>query len=85
MDVVQILHDTYYDDDYEFSYKDGFNIAAAFTAYDNEEERTLDPSYGELVFEVTEWGNYPNGTYFYNERRIETHECTRTELGLDQD
>ena len=48
MDIVQILHDTYYDYDYEFSYKNGFNIAAAFTSYDNEEERILDPSYGEL-------------------------------------
>jgi hypothetical protein len=47
----------FYTPDFKFSHdKDGFNIAAGFTAYDGSPEPILDPSYGELVFNHYRWG-----------------------------
>ena len=48
VNIVQVLHSNYHSEKFEFGYEDGFNIAFAFTKFDNEVERILDPSYGEL-------------------------------------
>ena len=49
----------------------GFNVAAAFTAYDNESENILDPSYGELVFNHYWWGS-EGGSFESGRRRVES-------------
>ena len=50
--------------DYIFSHDLGFNLAIAFTDFDNNLEPILDKSYGQLVFNAYEWGNDDHGKYF---------------------
>ena len=78
---TQELHFT---DDDKFSYQDGFNIAAALTAYDNNEEWVLDPKYGDLVIKVFTWGE-ENGETFSRREALNNHNCTRENLGLEGD
>lgn len=66
-----------------FDASKGLNVAIAFTAFDNEQENILDPSYGELVFREYKWGATDDGEYFISYDKIETHTCTRDELGLE--
>ena len=40
----------YIDETQVFDNSQGINLAIAFTAFDNEEEPTLDKSIGEIVF-----------------------------------
>lgn len=46
-----------------FDYSQGFNIAVAFTAFDNDQEWILDPAYGDLIVNVEEWGRDNNDNY----------------------
>ena len=55
----------------------------AFTAYDDVEEPILDPSYGKIVFNSYSWGQ--TDETLAGRTRIESHACTRKELGLDDD
>ena len=53
----------------------------AFTAYDSVTEPILDPSYGKIVFNSFSWGF---GSEIKSQRHsIQTHRCSREELGLD--
>ena len=56
VDIASATYDSYFDDEYVFSSKDGLNFAMAFTAYDDVEEMILDPSYGKIVFNSYSWG-----------------------------
>ena len=56
VDMLSAVLDYYYDEDFTFNYNNGFNIAVAFTAYDDETEWILDDSYGEIVFNAFSWG-----------------------------
>lgn len=75
---------TFTDDDI-FSYKNGLNVAMAFTAYDTEKSYILDETYGELIFNSYAWGPNPDGTYFTARTPLKSHVCQRDELNLDQD
>ena len=46
----------FYDSDYQFDFDAGLNFAVAFTAYDNETEDILHPSYGNITFVKWSWG-----------------------------
>ena len=83
--LVQIMHDSHHSAELEFGYENGLNIAAAFSAYDNQRERILDPSYGELVFMASDWRLEADGTTTLNRKILESHPCTRAELGLEED
>ena len=61
----------------------GMNFAIAFTAYDNERESILDPSYGRLIFNHYSWGPDQNGTYKSIRKEIPSHTCSTEELGLE--
>ena len=61
----------------------GLNFAAAFTAFDNELEYSLDPSYGTLNFVVNEWGAYQDGSFFSKVEEIPSHICSKDELGIE--
>jgi len=63
----------------------GLNFAIGFTAYNNEREWMLPPEYGELVFNSLSWGSHPNGTFYLERKRLQTHPCTKEELGLSED
>ena len=60
----------------------GFAIAIGLI---NEEidEPLLDPSFGEIVVFTNTWGYSDDGEYFYDEKYLELHLCTRQELGLE--
>ena len=71
----------FFNETFEFKSEMGFNIAAMFTAYDDNPEPVLDPTYGELIFRYEKWGSYPNDTSYYEEEYLDTHYCTDEELG----
>ena len=50
IDVLSTTLDSFYDEHYVFSYQNGFNIAVAFTGFNNVAEMELDPSYGKFRF-----------------------------------
>ena len=52
------------------------------TAYDDNPEPILDPTFGELIIRYESWGNNPDGTFYYDEIDLDTHYCTEEELGL---
>ena len=90
VDVLSTVNDNYFTPDtpgYIIDYKtNGFNIAAAFTAYDSETEEILDPTYGELVFKHYYWGVQEDGNYKAGRKKIASmHKCTPKELGLGDD
>ena len=68
-----------------FSFENGFNFAIGFTAFDNEEEEILDPSYGELIVQTREWGVKPDGSFIREFNQLDTHLCSEEELGLSED
>ena len=61
----------------------GLNFAVAFTAYDNEREEILHPSYGSLTFTTYEWGEDEKGEPFVKFENIPSHTCSKEELGLE--
>ena len=75
----------YYDENFEFHSKDGFNIAAMFTAYDDDPEPILDPTYGELLIRYTRWGENADGTFYDETDDLPTHYCSPEDLGLNPD
>ena len=82
VNVLSTISDLFYDDDYVFGYKNGLNIAVAFTSYDTETEWILDETYGTLQFNHFSWGP-KNGTYISERERLNQHNCSRQELGLE--
>ena len=56
IDILATKLDYYYDESFVFDYSMGFNIAVAFTGYNNVKEYEIDKSIGEVVFEEYAWG-----------------------------
>ena len=46
VNILSTIKDLHYNEDFIFDSSNGLNIAVAFTAYDDEKEWILDPSYG---------------------------------------
>ena len=63
VDILSTTNDLFYSDEDIFSYKNGLNVAVAFTAYDSEDSWILDETYGELIFNSYSWGPKKDGTY----------------------
>lgn len=84
VDVLSTVNDRFFTPDDQITYSDnGFNIAAAFTAYDSDTEYILDATYGELVFKHYFWGLQPDGVYRAGRERIKSfRNCTKDELGV---
>ena len=55
------------------------------TAYDEDPEISLDPTYGSIVFSHWGWGPQNDGKFAYKRKPIESHSCSRVELGLDRE
>lgn len=84
IEIITAKQVGYFDEDYVFSFEQGLNFAIAFTAYDQETEDILDPSYGKLMFARYEWGERADTGELYSEiSEIPSHTCTRQELGID--
>ena len=77
VDILSTVNRLFFDDDERFTFNDGFNIAVAFTAFDNEEEWILDKKYGTLVFMDYGWGqNDDDGKFYVHRKPLETKRCT---------
>ena len=61
VDTLSTIDDNKFTPDDVFGYEDGFSIAIALTAYDNNPMPILDPTYGEIVFTHTVWGQTDDG------------------------
>lgn len=86
VDILTTTQTMHYQDDANFTSANGLNFAIAFTAYDSESEWILDPTYGELVVNSYAWGPDSNSdSTFLEEKPIETHICSKEELGLSPD
>ena len=83
IDILQTMIEGYYPEEYVFTWDSGFNLAVAFTAYDNERENILDPSIGDFNFYATSWGADENGEFFLTDEKLNTHPCSKEELGLE--
>ena len=64
IDIMTSTQSRQFPDDYIFNFDMGLNFAIGFTAYDNETENILHPSYGNLKFTTYEWGEDENGDSF---------------------
>ena len=84
-DIISFTQKKFFSYDYTFDNSQGLNIAIAFTAYDEETEDILDPSYGKIEFVRNRWGMDENGEIYNLFEHIETHMCTKEELGLTDD
>ena len=85
MNIRQFTKKHHFPDDHRFSYENGFNIAVAFTGFDDIQEWDLDPSVGELQFRASEWGNNPDGSFYWDHKVLKSHKCSDEELGLAPD
>ena len=84
VNVLATIKDLHFDDNEEFDYyKNSFNVAVAFTGYDNSYEWSLDARYGQLVVNAFEWGYDEDGDPFTERKPLKTHKCTREELHLE--
>ena len=54
--VMTSTQDSFFDLDYKFGFEQGFNVAVAFTAFDDEKENILRPDIGRLVYRQYTWG-----------------------------
>ena len=85
IDLILTKQEYHFSDTDVISAEQGLNIAVGFTAFDNEQEWILTPEYGELVFNALSWGSHPNGTFYLERERLDSHICHKEELGLSDD
>jgi len=85
VNVLSTINDMYFTPDDQFTYDMGFNIAAGFTAYDSNPEPILDPTIGEVIFNHFKWGGDDAEGFGSGRLRIPSHNCSREELGIDED
>lgn len=84
VDILSTVFPNKFTPDDTFSYQNGLNIAVALTAYDNDPNPILDPTYGEIVFHHSNWGPSDNEAIQLGQNRFESHMCTKAELGLEE-
>ena len=85
IDVLATKLDYFYDDSFVFDHSMSFNVAVAYTGWNNVREYEIDKSIGEVVFLEFAWGNYEDGTFWSHRNEIPSHVCTKEELGLEGD
>lgn len=83
--IMSTVNDYFFEDDEKFTFDNGLNIAIGFTAYDDDREVVLDPTYGELVWNSYTWGDRDDGKRIIERTPLEMHSCTDEELGLTED
>ena len=54
VNMLQFTHEHYYEESHEINTEKN-GLALAFALFDYYGNQDLDPSYGELIFNVTEW------------------------------
>jgi len=64
VDIMSANQKNFYTEDHIFDHSQGLHFALAFTAYDNNPEDILDPTYGNIEFTTYEWGTDEQGDVF---------------------
>lgn len=59
--ILASVKDLHYDDQEEFTYEQGLNIAFGFTGFDDKTTWDLDPQFGELKIVAYEWNQNDGG------------------------
>lgn len=86
IDILETSNFLALTDDDQINFDKGLNIAVALITDDSDKEELFnDPTIGEIVFNHYKWGKTPDGKHISGRYRIESHPCTREELGLDGD
>ena len=85
VNILSTTNRLFYNDEDEFTFANNFNVAVAFTAYDDKEEWILDPTYGTLRFVEYSWEESEDQKLILNRIPLETEICTAEQLGLTED
>ena len=80
--VTMSVRESYFDTNHTFGSEDGIAFAFAITAYDGDRSVTEDPDYGTVKAKIVSWGIEKDEQGLAG-GELETHLCTRQELGLD--
>ena len=83
VDILSTVTHAHFTPDFIFNAERGFNIAAAFTAYDSNPEPIMDERYGTIVFNHYYWGKQPDGTYGAGRKSFPSRPCNDEELGFE--
>lgn len=83
VDILSTISDYHFNEMDRFGYENGFNVAVAFTDYSHDTEWQLDPTYGTLTINSYSWYEQEDD-YDINRVPLDTHNCTREELGLTE-
>ena len=70
--VNKATHEYYYESNYAFSQNDGFQVAAAVTSYDGNQQSIEDPEIGQIKFYLKQWGLGSDGLDFIE---VKTKPC----------
>ena len=83
MDILSATKDLVHAEDYVHDHSKGFNIAAAFTDYNSNEEWELPAKYGSLLLKSFSWGLDENGVPVTKRVTHPSHVCSDEELNID--
>ena len=67
-----------------FGPEQGFALAVGLVNEDIDEP-LIDPSIGTFRVQAVSWGYDEDGEYFFEQRPLDMHLCTQSELGLKSD
>ena len=80
--IMNSYSDAFFDTEKTFSSDDGFNLAFAITAYDDNPEPIDDPRYGRIIAKITSWG-FEEDEQGVGMSEVKTRNCTKEELGIE--
>ena len=84
VDILQAVDKDHFDENDTFGSEQGLNIAVAVVnPFLQETFQPVDPRYGRIVFKLTEVGFNEEGILqIYSSKELESHQCSKEELGL---
>ena len=74
--IMNSYSDAFFDTEKTFSSDDGFNLAFAITAYDDNPEPIDDPRYGRIIAKITSWG-FEEDEQGVGMSEVKTRNCTK--------
>ena len=80
--IVTEVVEHHFSDDYEFSAREGFRVAAAIVAGDTEDQSTEDPSIGSVKFFIKRWKNDLSSLEFIE---LKSRICTPADFAFDEE
>ena len=83
VDILSITKEKYFDGSETFGAEQGLNFAVAVLDTFEDGDYELDPAYGRIQFKQNKIYE-DEGSYKFDYITIESHKCTREELGLSE-